>query len=169
MNRNIFSSFCMLFLLAFAVQAQDGNTLPNAEIENMEGLKVQTADFSNDGKPFIISFWASWCKPCIKELTAIHDLYEEWQEETGVKVIAISIDDARNAALVPMIVNQKEWPYEIYLDKNSDFKRAMNVVNIPHTFLIDGEGRIVYQHTSYAPGDEEELYDHVLELMEGGD
>ncbi len=65
-----------------------------------------------------------------------------------------------------MLVNAFGWDYEVFLDKNSDFKRAMNVVNIPHTFLVDGDGKIVYQHTSYAPGDEEELYDKILELVE---
>ncbi len=169
MRRNIFTTLCTLLFLTLSTQAQDGNSLPNVEVEALDGTKVQTLSFENDGKPIVISFWASWCKPCIKELTAIQDLYEDWQEETGVKVIAISIDDARNAGLVPMIVNSKEWPYEIYLDKNSDFKRAMNVVNIPHTFLLNSKREIVHQHTSYAPGDEEELYDHILELVENDD
>lgn len=153
-------------LTSVGLQAQENKTIPSTEVETLEGQKVSTADFDNDGKPMVISFWATWCKPCIKELKAIHDLYPDWQDETGVKVIAISIDDARNAGQVPTLVNAFGWEYEVFLDKNSDFKRAMNVVNIPHTFLINGEGKIVYQHTSYAPGDEEELYDKILELVE---
>ncbi|MCB0845747.1 MAG: TlpA family protein disulfide reductase, partial [Bacteroidetes bacterium] len=98
--------------------------------------------------------------------TTIQDEYIDWQEETGVKLIAISIDDNRTSSGVPMIVNAKGWEYEIYLDKNSDFKRAMNVVNIPHTLLLNDKLEVVWQHTSYAPGDEEELYEQVLLLKE---
>ncbi|MFK7923457.1 MAG: TlpA family protein disulfide reductase [Bacteroidia bacterium] len=166
MNKLLLLILGGLMLISVGLQAQENKTLPTTEVETLEGQKVSTADFDNDGKPMVISFWATWCKPCIKELKAIHDLYPDWQDETGVKVVAISIDDARNAGQVPTLVNAFGWEYEVYLDKNSDFKRAMNVVNIPHTFLIDGEGKIVYQHTSYAPGDEEELYDKILELVE---
>lgn len=166
MNKVLFS-FLALCLMMLSVQAQETKSIPASEVESLDGKKVNTSEFSNDGKPIVISFWATWCKPCIKELKTIHDMYPDWQDETGVKVIAISIDDARNAGMVPTMVNAFGWDYEVFLDKNSDFKRAMNVVNIPHTFLVDGEGNIVYQHTSYAPGDEEELYDKILDLVEG--
>ena len=140
--------------------------LPEATVENIDGARINTAEFSNDGAPMIISFWATWCKPCLKELAAIEEVYEDWHEETGVKLIAISVDDSRSAPRVRSFVLGSGWEYDVYLDKNGDFKRAMNVVNIPHTFLIDGEGNIVYQHTSYAPGDEEDLYEKILELTE---
>jgi len=166
MNKILLVIFGGLLMMNLSLQAQENKTIPATEVETLDGKKVSTGDFDNEGKPMVISFWATWCKPCIKELKTIHDMYPDWQDETGVKVVAISIDDARNAGSVPTLVNAFGWDYEVFLDKNSDFKRAMNVVNIPHTFLIDGEGKIVYQHTSYAPGDEEELYDKILELVE---
>ena len=107
----------------------------------------------------IISFWATWCKPCKKELDAINEEYAELVKETGVKLIAISIDDARSAGKVVTDVKVKGWKYEVYIDENSDFKRAMNVNNVPHTFLVDGDGKIVWSHNSYAEGDEEKLFD----------
>ena len=79
---------------------------------------------------------------------------------------AISIDDARNMSRVKPYVNGVAWDYEILLDPNSDFRRAMNVNNPPHTFLVDGNGKIIYQHNSYSPGDEDELYDELLKLVE---
>ena len=142
--------------------------LPSVPLKNLQGETTLASTLYNDGNPIVLSFWATWCKPCIKELNTIQDMYEDWQDETGVKIIAISIDDARNAALVAPFVNGRDWPYDIYLDENSDLKRAMNVVNIPHTFLLDGTNlEVVWQHTSYAPGDEEELYDQILALKEG--
>jgi thioredoxin-related protein len=59
-------------------------------------------------------------------------------------------------------VNTRGWEYEILLDPNADLKRALNVGDIPHTFLINGKGEIVYQHAGYAPGDENELYEKLL-------
>ncbi|MCB0853710.1 MAG: TlpA family protein disulfide reductase [Bacteroidetes bacterium] len=166
MIRIAFLTIVSLLVLGNVALAQN-NTLPTVELETLDGRKVKTTDvFTNDGNPIIISFWSTWCKPCIKELTTIQDEYIDWQEETGVKLIAISIDDNRTSSGVPMIVNAKGWEYEIYLDKNSDFKRAMNVVNIPHTLLLNDKLEVVWQHTSYAPGDEEELYEQVLLLKE---
>lgn len=136
-------------------------------IKDMDGNDVNTADMGFDG-PVIISFWATWCSPCKRELNTIHEVYEDWKAETGVNLVAVSIDDERTKNSVPMYVNGKAWDYLVLMDTNSDFKRAMGVNNVPHTFLLDKEGNIVYSHNNYAPGDEEELYEHLLKLVEGG-
>jgi peroxiredoxin len=102
-------------------------------------------------------------------MDAYSEVYEEWQDETGVKIYAVSIDDARSTAKVLPFVNGKGWEMEVLLDPNGDFKRAMNVNMIPHTFLIDGNGKIVYQHTSYYPGLEDEIYELVQKVAKGED
>lgn len=143
------------------------NNLPAVTIQDMKGGSFNTSQIQNNGKPIIISFWATWCKPCIAELTAIAENYEDWQAETGVKVIAVSIDDARNVAKVEPFVNGKSWEYEVYCDPNGDFKRSMSVNTVPHTFLIDGQGNIVWQHNSYNPGDEDELLELTKKVSKG--
>ncbi len=155
-------------VLNTGIQAQnDGRQIPAVEIKNLDSSPFNTGDIQNDGKPIIISFWATWCSPCKRELNTIAEEYIDWQDETGVKLIAISIDDARNIQKVKPYVDGQSWDYEVYLDPNADFKRAMNVNNVPHTFLIDGEGNIVWQHNSYQPGDEQELYELVEKLASG--
>lgn len=145
---------------------KNGAKLPqNVEIKTLQGKKVQSSIIENNENPIIISFWATWCKPCIRELSAIADLYEDWQEETGVKLVAISIDDTRNSAKVAPFVYGKDWDYDVYLDENGAFKRALNVNNVPHTFLLNDKKEIVWQHNSYAPGDEYKLYKMILELV----
>lgn len=145
--------------------AQNAKLPENVTIKTLDGQSVQSSVIQNDGKPMIISFWATWCKPCNRELNAIKEVYEEWQEETGVKLIAVSIDDARSASRVKPHVDGNSWEYEVYIDQNQDFKRAMNVVNVPHTFIVDGEGNIVWQHTSYVDGSEEEMIEIVKGLL----
>jgi cytochrome c biogenesis protein CcmG, thiol:disulfide interchange protein DsbE len=142
--------------------------LPVIMVKGLDGSAFSTGNFENDGKPIIISFWATWCKPCIQELIAINEEYSEWVKETGLKLIAISIDDARNAPKVAPFVEGRGWEYEVYIDENSDFKRAMSVNNVPHTFLLNGKKEIVWNHNSYSPGDEEELHEIVKHLAETG-
>lgn len=154
----------LLFVMATTLHAQENTSIPNVTIKTLEGQSFNTSEITNDGKPVILSFWALWCKPCQKELDAFNEHYEEWQEETGVKIYAVSIDDSRSTARVMPLVNGKGWEFDVLLDPNSDLKRAMNVNMIPHTFLLDGNGKIVAQHTSYFEGAEFELYKEVKKL-----
>ena len=139
--------------------------LPSVSLKDINGKNVNTAELNNDGKPFIIDFFATWCKPCNRELTAISEVYDEWQEETGVKVIAVSIDQAQNINKVKPLVDNHGWPYEVLLDPNSDFKRALGIQMIPYVLIVDGKGNIVYKHNGYTEGAEQELIDKVRELV----
>ena len=138
--------------------------LPAITIRGLDGKPVDTSALPGvgQGHPVILSFWATWCKPCLAELANIKELHPDLQQETGVQLIAISIDDARNAVKVGPLAKGRGWEYAVYLDENQDFKRAMNVNNVPHTFLLNGAGEVVWQHNSYNEGDET----HLLELAQ---
>jgi thiol-disulfide isomerase/thioredoxin len=142
--------------------------LPSVNLKTINGEPFNTKDISNDGKPVLITFWATWCKPCMKEHDAINDVYEEWVDETGVKLYAISIDNARSSNRVMPTVNGRGWEFTVLLDQNGDFKRAMNVNVPPHTFVVNGKGEVVWQHVGYLDGDEEE-YIEIVEKVEKGE
>ena len=157
--------FSLLFVLvAFALQA--AAQLPSVTLKDINGKTVNTAELSNDGRPFIISFFATWCKPCNRELTAISEVYEEWQEETGVKLIAVSIDQAQNINKVKPLVDGNGWTYDVLLDPNSEFKRALGIQMIPYVLIVDGKGNIVYKHNGYTEGAEAELIEKVRGLLQ---
>ena len=148
-----------------ALAQEKATIFPSVNVKSIEGKMVNTDTFENDGNPIVVSFWATWCKPCAKELDAISEVYDDWQDETGVKLIAVSIDDSRNKHKVKPYVDSKGWEYEVYIDANQDLKRAMNVNNVPYIFLVDGNGKIVYEHNNYVPGDEDNLYKKIKMLV----
>ena len=161
MKKSILLSIVAFALSVSSLQAQ----LPAVTLKTLNGSEVRTDTLSNNGKPFIIDFFATWCKPCNRELDAISEVYEEWQEETGVKIIAISIDQAQNINKVKPLVNNHGWEYEVLLDPNGDFKRALGCQMIPYTIIVDGMGEIVYKHNGYTDGAEAELIEKVRALI----
>lgn len=154
--RTLFTAILLLSTLTMTAE------LPNVRLQDINGNTVQTGAISNNGKPVILSFWATWCKPCLRELKAIHELYPDWQDETGVKMYIVSVDQAQDANKVKPLVDGFGWEYEVLLDPNGDFKRAMNVQNVPHLFILDGKGKIIYNHTGYTDGGEEEIYNILI-------
>lgn len=170
MGKEMFNSFkakafaaCVVMML-FAVGTVKAQ-LPSLTLKTIDGKSVKVNELSNNGKPFIIDFFATWCKPCNRELSAISEVYEDWQAETGVKVIAVSIDKAQNINKVKPLVDQHGWEYEVLLDPNSDFLRALGGTMIPYVVIVDGNGKIVYKHSGYTEGAEQELIEKVRELI----
>ena len=159
MKRLFFVALLMAFVSTTFAQ------LPAVSLKDINGNSVNTAELNNDGKPFIIDFFATWCKPCNRELDAIAEVYDEWREETGVKIFAVSIDVAQNVNKVKPLVDNHGWEYDVLLDPNSDFKRALGIQMIPYVLIVDGKGNIVYKHNGYTDGAEQELIDKVREVI----
>jgi len=173
MKKIVFS--ISLILLGLSMFAQDTTAtkatkkfkLPSVDVKTIDGTTVNTSTLTNNGKPIVITFWAMWCTNCIKEIKAIEEVYADWQTETGVKVIAISIDDSKSVDKVKPFVNGKNWDFDFYLDTNKDLYRALNVNQIPHTFVINGSGEVVWQHVTYTEGSENDLYKIVKKVAAG--
>jgi len=162
MKKILIITILMLSGYAGSIQAQ----LPAVTLRTIDGSNVRTDTLRNDGKPFIIDFFATWCKPCNRELDAISEVYEDWQQETGVKLFAISIDQAQNINKVKPLVDNHGWEYDILLDPNGDLKRALGIQMIPFVLVCDGQGNIVYKHNGYTDGCESELIEKVRELIQ---
>ena len=156
----------LMALMVTGLYAQTKSDLPNVTIKNLDGRNVNIATLSNGGKPFILTFWDIHCRSCMVEHKTLNDLYEDWQDETGVKIFSINTDDSRETSNIKPFVRSKNWDFEFLLDVNKELDRAMNVNNVhPHTFLFDGKGKLVYHHQGFNPGDEEELYNEILKVV----
>jgi len=155
-------TFLLLALTVLtAVAFAQNKTLPSVNVKTLEGRSINVQELGKSGQITVINFWATWCSPCKKELDAVKDYYGEWQEKYGVEFIAVSVDDARTAAKIPAMVQEKGWEYRILVDANRDFQTAANIVTVPHTFLLDTKGNIVFEHAGYTPGDELELEEQI--------
>ena len=152
--KSTFAAFLTCFSFAFCVAQQ---TMPDVDIKTLDGKTVNIQDYANNGKITIVSFWATWCTPCKKELDAFAEYYEEWQEDYDAEIIAITIDTRRALSKVKPMVEQKGWEFDVLSDSGSLLKDALNFQTIPQTFILDKNGKIAYSHNGYVPGDEEEV------------
>lgn len=155
----------MTLALLMGLVWQSSAQLPKVMLKDINGKTVNTATIADGKSPVILSFFATWCKPCLRELSAISEVYEEWQDETGVRLVAVSIDEGANSLKVKPLVRSRGWTYEVLLDVNSDFKRAMDVSVVPSVFVLDREGKVVYRHTGYTDGSEMKLIEEVRRLV----
>lgn len=156
-----FLSFITFAIISLASFAQ----LPSVQLKTIDGKTVDTAKLSNEGKPFAICFFATWCKPCNRELKAISEVYADWQEETGMKIYAISIDQGQNIQKVKPMVDAEGWEYEVLLDPNSDFLKAFGIQMIPHTIIVDGNGKVANQHSGYQEGSEIQILEDIKKIL----
>ena len=152
-----------LLSLALFVTVAAAAQVPAVTVENAKGETFNTKALFDEDTPMIISFWSTSCKPCIRELDAVYDALPDWQEEVKFRVVAVSTDDSRLTAKAKSFAEGRGWgeDFTLLFDKNQDFMRAMNVSVVPHVFVVDGKGKIVYSHTSYVPGNEIELFDAI--------
>jgi len=152
--------FSLCLLISATIYAQE--ELPKVDLETLNGKTTTIQDEVSEDGVVIVSLWATWCVPCIKELDAISDMYTDWQDETNVSLIAVSVDDSRTVKRVKPLVNGKGWDYNILLDTNNNLKRALGAATVPLTVVIKNN-KIVYRHSGYSPGAEMELYEKVKE------
>ena len=156
----------IVLMISLLVSVLASAQIPSVLVENIKGESYQIKSLLDDGTPMIISFWSTSCKPCIRELDAVYDALPDWKEEVEFRVVAVSTDDSRLMAKAKSFAEGRGWGEDFLLlfDKNQDFMRAMNVSVVPHVFVTDGKGKIVYSHTSYVPGNEVELFEALKKI-----
>ena len=153
----------LLSLAALFITVAASAQVPSVKVENAKGESFDTAALLEEGTPMIISFWSTTCKPCIRELEAVYEALPDWLEEVDFRVVAVSTDDSRQLAKAKSFAEGRGWgsDFTLLFDKNQDFMRAMNVTVVPHVFVVDAKGKVVFSHTAYVQGGEVELFEAV--------
>ncbi len=149
-------------LLSATLHAQE---LPNTQIKDVNtGKKMPFSQTIEKGKVTIISFWATWCVPCKKEIKNIAKKLPDWKKEADINYMAISIDEARAEGLVRTYAISQGWSFPYYIDPNSDLKRSLSFQSVPYTIIIDKNGKVAFTHIGYEEGGEGEVFAKAKEL-----
>jgi thiol-disulfide isomerase/thioredoxin len=151
---------CILLAMLFlSFSGMSQKTMPNIEVKSLDGsTKNISTSFNEKDKLYVFVFWATWCAPCIEELNAISEVYEDWKSEANVEVVAISLDDSRTEKRVKPLVNGKGWEYTVLLDNNQTLKRSLGISNPPYLLVVKNN-EILFTQNGHTPGSEAELFE----------
>jgi thiol-disulfide isomerase/thioredoxin len=139
--------------------------LPDTQVKDVNsGKKVAFNQTFEKGKVTVVSFWATWCVPCKKEIKNIREKLADWHKEADFNYMTVSIDETRAEGLVRIYAKSQGWDFPYFIDANSDLKRSLNFQNVPFTIIVDKNGKVVFMHTGYEEGGEEEVFSKVKEL-----
>lgn len=139
--------------------------LPNTLVKDVNsGKKLAFNQTVEKGKVTVVSFWATWCVPCKKEINNVRRKMPDWKKEADFNYMTVSIDESRAEGMVRSSVKSQGWDFPCYQDANSDLKRSLNFQNVPYTIIIDKNGKVAWMHTGYEEGGENEVFAKVKEL-----
>ncbi|BDD10703.1 hypothetical protein FUAX_31350 [Fulvitalea axinellae] len=165
MRKTIYALAITLFVLANSqntyAQSIGLKTLPKLTFKNLDNKKVDLDQSIKENQLTVVSFWATWCGPCLQELSAVSDLYEDWKEDYGVEFLAVSTDNSRNLTKVKAMANGKDWPFPVLTDPEGTAQSKLNFPAVPFMLIVNQKGEVLYKHNGYAPGFEEELEEKI--------
>ena len=130
----------VLSLLMFSILIL--GQLPSVNLKDMEGNSHNFAKLNNNGKPMIISFWATWCKPCVRELPSLENLQSNFNAE-NFEIIAIHIGQTKDQ--VRSFLIEQGITLNVLIDEDITLSNWM-VEAIPTTFLVNKEGIVEYRY-----------------------
>ncbi|HRO42494.1 MAG TPA: TlpA disulfide reductase family protein [Flavipsychrobacter sp.] len=157
--------FATLAGLMFAGIAFAQSELPNTQVKDVNtGKKIAFNETFEKGKVTLVSFWATWCVPCKKEIKNIREKMAGWKAEADFNFQTVSVDESRAEGLVRSYAKSQGWDFPYYIDPNSDLKRSLNFQTVPFTIIVDKTGKVVFMHTGYEEGSENEVFARIKEL-----
>lgn len=153
----------LVAVLYLAPLAQAADQAPDFTLTDLGGKKVKLSDVYKDG-PVLVSFWSTWCKNCPAEMKHFQRFYDKYKDQ-GLTVLSVSIDNSKTVAKVKPWIMGNRFSFPVLLDTNNDVMRLYHVRPVPHSFVVNQKGEIVYSHVGFRPGDEKGYEKTILELL----
>ena len=114
------------------------------------------------GKVVYMDFWASWCPPCVKSFPFLNQLEHDMKEQ-GVHVIGVNLDEKVKDAEEFLAKNPAR--FSIVADPSKECAKALEVMAMPTSYIIDKKGNIRHVHQGFRPGETEELRALLTQLV----
>lgn len=151
--------------LCITANVHSQSAIPSMQIKGIDGDEISTTEVFKEGQPILLVFWATWCSHTSTGLTTIQDDYLiDWIDDYNLKIVAVSVDDSKTSNRAVTIANTNAWEFDVFIDENGDFKRAMGVNSAPYIFLIDSSGKIIWQQNAYLDGEEDRIEEKLSKL-----
>jgi cytochrome c biogenesis protein CcmG, thiol:disulfide interchange protein DsbE len=158
MKFRLLASLCLVFFLTAALPAQTIETkkAPDFTLPDISGKNVTLSKMYGQG-PVYISFWATWCKPCLEELKIIEKVYERHKDQ-GFRVFAINTEGPKASAKIKSFVKSYGITFDVLLDNDGEvFRRSFKGSGMPYTMLTNAKGHVLFSGVGFKPGDEVEI------------
>jgi len=159
--------FLIAFMPALWLSAQQTSVL-NVDLRDVDGNIISSSQITRPGAPTMIVFWKSSNNRCCADLETLSEAWDETLRQQGVRMVAICVDCNGSWSHVKPLVNGNSWDFDTYIDVNGDFKRAMNVGEVPCTMLFDGNQNLVCRYNSVCPGSQEFICENILDHLNTG-
>lgn len=153
----------LLFILLGSTTSRSWGQHLDTPLKDLEGKKILLSELCRQ-QPLVISFWATWCKPCQAELKQLHKLCQVYAD-SGIAFLAVSIDAARDQTKVKSLVSGNGYSFVTALDQEQRAMKKFGFNDVPGTVILNSQGEIVWKHSGYKPGDELKLEEQIKNLL----
>ena len=153
----LFKRFVLVATIFTAMYAdkQRNIMLPDLSVRLLDGKQVRLSALLEEG-PLLVSFWATWCAPCKKEMIFLEEFHQKYNENS-FRVLAISTDSPKSMSKVKSYIRAKKYTFLVGIDPNQEIAKKMNALLIPTTLILNKDRKVSWYHQGFIPGDEKEV------------
>ena len=153
----LFKRFVLVATIFSAMYAdkQRDIMLPDLSVRLLDGKQVRLSALLEEG-PLLVSFWATWCAPCKKEMIFLEEFHQKYNENS-FRVLAISTDSPKSMSKVKSYIRAKKYTFLVGIDPNQEIAKKMNALLMPTTLILNKDRKVSWYHQGFIPGDEKEI------------
>ena len=162
----LFKRFVLVATIFTAMYAdkQRDIMLPDLSVKLLDGKQVRLSVLLEEG-PLLVSFWATWCAPCKKEMIFLEEFHQKYNENS-FRVQAISTDSPKSMSKVKSYIRAKKYTFLVGIDPNQEIAKKMNALLMPTTLILNKDRKVSWYHQGFIPGDEKEIEAQIRAVLD---